>query len=204
MRPRQFGVAAVQVGVSYAPDASAFRPTRTMPAPTAWRNASPATPGRWLVLDTAAEHGGGRRRLPGDGLYRLYTRPADEVGNTVTRTTSLFRAAFIADGTPPSVTLITPTASLVTSAPAVALEAAASDTIPVGGVSQNNLARVYFSVDGAAVTATQTLGPNPTARPSPSPTARTPSRPSPWTAPATSAAARQPRSASRRRATRRR
>ncbi len=152
------GVAAVQVGVSYVPDAG-VPPDQTMPAPSAWRNASVATPGQvgsyWTLPVNMAAGGG---VYQGDGLYRLYTRPADEVGNTVTRTTSLFRAAFIADGTAPAVNLITPTTGLVTSAPAVVVQATASDTIPVGGISQNNLARVYFNVDGAVVTATQALG----------------------------------------------
>ncbi|MFN8485854.1 MAG: FG-GAP-like repeat-containing protein [Anaerolineae bacterium] len=158
------GVASVQVGVSYVTDAS-VSPEQTMPAPSAWRDASLATPGGvgsyWtLPVNMAA----GGPVYQGDGLYRLYTRPADAVGNTVTRTTSLFRATFIADGTAPSVNLITPTTGLVTSAPAVVLQATASDTIPLGGTAQNNLARVYFSVDGAAVTATQSLGANPTYR----------------------------------------
>ncbi len=143
------GVASVQVGISKVTDPSQ-PPSSTLP--TTWTPATLKSAGQpgsyWSVAYNSFQ---------GDGVYRLYTRPADESGNTVTGTAT-FRASFIGDGTPPVTQLITPTTALTTTAPALPLQASVSDLVTVGAASQWNVARVYFLVDGQVVTATRALG----------------------------------------------
>ncbi|MFN8474388.1 MAG: Ig-like domain-containing protein [Anaerolineae bacterium] len=147
------GVASVQVGVTKVTDPSQ-PPSSTLP--TTWTSAtlkSAGQPGSYWSLAYSS--------FAGDGLYRLYTRPADVSGNTITDTTTntaSFRASFIGDGTPPVAQVITPTTGLTSSAPALPLQATVSDFVTLGSSSQWNVARVYFLVDGQVVTATSTLG----------------------------------------------
>ncbi|MFN8485853.1 MAG: hypothetical protein U0768_22660 [Anaerolineae bacterium] len=143
------GVASVQVGVSKVSDPSQ-PPSSTLP--TTWASATLTSAGQPGSYWSLAYSG-----FQGDGLYRLYTRPADASGNTITGTAT-FRASFIGDGTPPVAQIITPTTGLTSSAPVLPLQASASDVVAVGGASQWNVARVYFLVDGQVVTATRSLG----------------------------------------------
>ncbi|MCB9153462.1 MAG: hypothetical protein H6649_05325 [Caldilineae bacterium] len=179
------GVASVEVGLVYVPDATVAA-DETPPA--SWQNATLATAGEagsyWTTDVTPAS---------GDGLYRLYSRPADAVGNQAAQVSDWYRAAFIADGTPP-VTLVAPTGGSASTAPAVTLAADVSDWTPTGlpGATSFTVDDVTFLVDSVVVTATRALTTaspgerNCTPRRSRWTTGRTPSRPSLPTWPATS------------------
>ncbi|MFN8474925.1 MAG: Ig-like domain-containing protein [Anaerolineae bacterium] len=148
------GVSSVEVGVSYVPDAS-VSPENTLP--TTWTAATLTTRGQagsyWTLPINLATGGG---IYQSDGLYRLYTRPTDMAGNTLDVTDSrVYRASFIADKTAPTVSIITPTNGLATSAAAVAMETDVSDYVATGAGTQYNVARVYFEVDGTQIAARQ-------------------------------------------------
>ncbi len=145
------GVAAVEVGLVYVPDATVAADETP---PSTWQNATLATAGQagsyWTTSVTPGS---------GDGLYRLYSRPADEVGNTTTTAADWYRSAFIADGTAPIVALIAPAGGSTSTAPAVMLAADVSDWTPTGipGVTSFSVDSVTFLVDSGVVTATQVL-----------------------------------------------
>ncbi|MCB0207426.1 MAG: hypothetical protein KDH89_21605, partial [Anaerolineae bacterium] len=145
------GVASVQVGLVYVPDSSV---SASQTPPSSWQNATLATAGEagsyWTTDVTPAS---------GDGLYRLYSRPADAVGNVSATTSDWYRAAFIADGTPPAVSLVAPIAGMTSTAPAVTLAADVSDWTPTGlpGATSFTVDDVTFLVDSVVVTATRAL-----------------------------------------------
>ena len=93
----------------------------------------------------------------GDGLYRLYTVPTDAAGNASSRSTDWYRSSFVADSASPVVTLAEPESG-TTSAPAILLAANVTDTVSTGMGTRDNVARVYFDVDGTVVTATRKAG----------------------------------------------
>ncbi len=148
------GVSGVKVGVSYVADAS-VPPENTLP--TTWADATLTSRGQagsyWTAPINLASGGGIYQQ---DGLYRLYTRPTDMSGNTVDVSDArVYRSSFIADKTAPTVSIITPTNGLATTAAAVVMETDVSDYVPTGAGTQYNVARVYFDVDGTQITARQ-------------------------------------------------
>ncbi|MFN8482271.1 MAG: hypothetical protein U0768_04305 [Anaerolineae bacterium] len=148
------GVSGVEVGVSYVPDASVPADSTV---PTTWTAAtltSRGQAGSYWTLPINLASGGGIYQA--DGLYRLYTRPTDMAGNTLDSGDSrLYRASFIADSKSPTVSIITPTNGLATSAAAIAMETDVSDYVATGAGNQYNVARVYFDVDGTQIAARQ-------------------------------------------------
>jgi hypothetical protein len=145
------GVATVEVGLVYVPDSSV--PADQTP-PSSWQAASLVTPGEagsyWTSSVTPAS---------GDGLYRLYSRPTDVVNNVSTETGDLFRASFIADGTTPVVSLISPTDGATSTAPALSLAVDVTDWAPTGvpGETSFSVAGVTFLVDSEVVTVTRAI-----------------------------------------------
>ncbi len=145
------GVASVQVGLVYVPN-SAVAADET--PPSTWQNATLATAGEagsyWTTNVTPSS---------GDGLYRLYSRPIDVASNVASRVSDWYRAAFIADGTPPAVSLVAPASGTTSTAPAVTLSADVLDWTPTGVPGQNSFTvdNVTFLVDSTVITATQAV-----------------------------------------------
>ena len=145
------GVASVQVGLVYVPNSSV---SVSQTPPSSWQNATLATAGEagsyWTTSVTPSS---------GDGLYRLYTRPTDEASNVSSQVSDWYRAAFIADGTAPTVTLVAPATNMTSSAPAVTLAADVLDWTPTGvpGESSFTVVDVTFLVDSTVLTATQAV-----------------------------------------------
>jgi hypothetical protein len=147
------GIASVEVGLSKVADAST---PVTWTLPTAWSPAQLATAGQrgsyWNLSINPNQ---------GDGLYRLYTRAKDQVGN-LGGSDAWFATSFVADGTPPTVSLLVPVDGAALASPVLQLSATALDTVPVGTTARDNLRRVHFLVDGQPVTATLQSGALPT------------------------------------------
>jgi hypothetical protein len=128
------GVQEVQVGIT--PLANPGQPvTETLPA--AWSAVELASPGNtvsyWQTGFT-----------PGDeGLYRLYSRATDVVGNRESDEEAWYDGAWVADGSPPDVTWLSPPGGSILTAP-LELRAEVSD-YPGGhfGVRE-----IHFEVDG--------------------------------------------------------
>lgn len=139
------GVASVQVGLSYVADVT--NPV-TATLPSAWTGAGLTTPGESGSYWNADVTPG-----PDDGLYRVYTQASDVSGNPAE---VQYEGNFIADGTPPVVTLVI---TGNTSAPAVTLRMGMTDWTPTGtaGETSFNVAQAYFQVDGATVPAEPSL-----------------------------------------------
>ncbi|MCP4128453.1 MAG: hypothetical protein GY753_15535, partial [Gammaproteobacteria bacterium] len=145
------GVASVDVGIVHVTDASQDVDATL---PSSWQPATLSTQGQagsyWTASVTPDQ---------GDGLYRLYSKPSDEVNNVSSVSSDWFRNEFIADGTAPVVTLNAPGDGATSSAPAISLNMDVSDWVPSGTVGESlyNIASVYFDVDGAVITATQSI-----------------------------------------------
>ncbi|MCP4167502.1 MAG: hypothetical protein GY759_16655 [Chloroflexi bacterium] len=145
------GITSVDVGLVYISDASQ---SITNTLPSGWQAATLSTVGEsgsyWTASITPDS---------GDGLYRLYSKATDGVGNISDDAYNWFRSEFIADGTAPSVTLVSPDDGATYTAPAITLKADVSDWVPTGlpGDSSYNIADVHFEVDGVVITATQTI-----------------------------------------------
>ena len=69
--------------------------TSTLPAAGAWADATLAAAGQQSTLWTRSV-----TPVAGEGLYRIYSRVTDVVGNVTTNPASLFRGSFHADSTP--------------------------------------------------------------------------------------------------------
>ncbi|MCW5848657.1 MAG: DUF11 domain-containing protein, partial [Anaerolineae bacterium] len=107
------GVQSVQVGL-VGPLVDLTQPV-TSTLPSSWSPATLATAGQTASYWT-------RSVTPGSqGYYRVYTRATDAAGNQETNTSAWYDGAFYADGTAPSVSLITPASSLSTTQAAVEL-----------------------------------------------------------------------------------
>ncbi|MCP4167500.1 MAG: hypothetical protein GY759_16645 [Chloroflexi bacterium] len=142
------GVASVDVGLVYVSDSSL---PITDTAPSTWQATSLSTVGEtgsyWTADITPAS---------GEGLYRLYSKPTDEVGNVSTQVSDWFRNDFLADSSPPLANLLQPDADSTITAPAIQLVAAVTDTLQAGGSTFDTLEQVWFLVDGAEITPTVT------------------------------------------------
>ena len=115
----------------------------TLTVPTVW------TPMTLAGQATdVARYWSGSVNVGGAGLYRLYTRATDRLGNVETNPVQMYAGQFYADGDSPSVSLLKPTG-----APSV--QAAAYEL--VGQVAHYQGPRtaqtVFFEVDGATVAA---------------------------------------------------
>ncbi|MCP4082485.1 MAG: hypothetical protein GY743_19800, partial [Planctomycetaceae bacterium] len=145
------GVDSVEFGLVYVTDASQGVDETT---PSSWISATLSTRGQagsyWTGPITPDQ---------GDGLYRLYSRPTDTVGNVGTTADDWYRSAFIADGTMPRVRLVSPSSSTDTSAPAIMLSMEVSDWTPTGSIGETmyNVGNTYFVVDGEPISATRSI-----------------------------------------------
>ena len=135
------GMASVEVGVSYVTDPSL--PVQQT-APATWQQASLSTAG-----DTGSYWNADISFGQGNGLYRVYTRPADQAGNVASDPADWYRSAVNVYTAPPEVTLLQPSQHITITAAALQLLAAVSSTLDSPQVS--------FLVDGAPITATQSL-----------------------------------------------
>ena len=132
------GVKSVDVGLVQVTDASQ---SIAATAPTSWTPANLATAGQsgsyWTLDITPSQ---------GDGLYRLYSKPTDEVDNVSSSADTWFLNEFIADGTAPTVNLVAPSSGITSSAPSLSLAVDVTDWVPSGtpGVSLFNVANVFF------------------------------------------------------------
>ncbi|MCP4128398.1 MAG: hypothetical protein GY753_15255, partial [Gammaproteobacteria bacterium] len=144
------GIDSVEFGLVYVTDASQGVDETT---PSSWTSATLSTRGQagsyWTGPITPDQ---------GDGLYRLYSRPTDAVGN-VSISSDWYRSAFIADGTVPQVRLVSPSGSTDTSAPAIMLSMEVSDWTPTGSIGETmyNVGNTYFVVDGEPISATRSI-----------------------------------------------
>jgi cytoskeletal protein CcmA (bactofilin family) len=127
--------------------------TSTLPAAGAWNQATLTAAGQPSTLWTKSFTPGA-----GDGLYRIYSRVTDVVGNLITDPTKQFRGAFHGDSAAPTVTLLAPTVTTTAQA-AIELKAKASDFVTTAAGSEYSVAKVYFVVDGAEVPAEWTADP---------------------------------------------
>lgn len=131
------GVREVQIGIVWVSDPS--QPfTATVPGAGDWTAVTLDTPGDVASYwDTSF--------APGlEGLYRLYSRAADVVDNQESDDLDLFEGAFVADGTPPVVTWLSPPGESSRTAP-LELRAQVSDYDARG---QFNVESVHFEVGG--------------------------------------------------------
>src|SRR5690606_9900219 len=133
------GVAGVETAVVFVPDPSSAI-TETLPATGDWTNATLDAPGEtvsaWQRSFTPVQ----------DGLYRIYSRATDEVGNVEGDAQRWFHGAFLADVTPPAATWEPGPAN--GNAP-FELRVLVEDSV----AGFFNVAEVYFTVDGAPVPA---------------------------------------------------
>ncbi|MCP4212939.1 MAG: hypothetical protein GY764_15885 [Halieaceae bacterium] len=145
------GIASVDVGLVFVNDASQS-PEQTLP--TSWQSSDLFTSGQAGSYYTTTI-----KPSDGDGLYRLYTRAADSVGNVSNQARDWYRSSFIADGTRPHVRLVSPGGNSDSSAPAISLQMDVSDWVATGmpGETSYNIRSAFFEVDGAVVTATRSI-----------------------------------------------
>jgi len=78
-----------------------------------------------------------------EGLYRVYGRGEDRVGNVSTDTSDQYMGAFVADGTPPVVTMVAPVPGASVTSP-LDLRATVTDTV----AGQFSVQSIRFEVDG--------------------------------------------------------
>ncbi|MCW5849363.1 MAG: VCBS repeat-containing protein, partial [Anaerolineae bacterium] len=133
------GPQTVEVGL-FGPIVNATQ-SITLTVPTVW------TPVTLAGQPTdVARYWSGSVNVGGTGLYRLYTRATDRLGNAETNPVTMFAGQFYADGDSPGVSLIQPTGS--PSVPAAAYEL-------IGQVANFQGPRtaqtVYFEVDGTTI-----------------------------------------------------
>jgi hypothetical protein len=141
------GMQSVQVGITRITTPSLLI-TQTLPA--VWNNVNVKTPGQVASLWT------GNVTPTLDGLYRLYSRATDQIGNQMTGSVT-YRGTFFADSVLPQTTWVSPTNGLTTTQAAIQLIATASDYVtPTSSAPQFDIASTYFLVDGAAVPASWT------------------------------------------------
>ncbi|MCB0200720.1 MAG: FG-GAP repeat protein, partial [Anaerolineae bacterium] len=135
------GMAAVAVGLSYVTDPSL--PVNQTP-PSVWITPTLATPGEtgsyWSTDVSFAE---------GSGLYRVYTRPVDEVGNRSNDPRDWYHQDVTVINEAPQVALIQPAGHITVTAAALQLLAAVTSPL--------DAPQVTFLVDSVPVTATTTL-----------------------------------------------
>jgi len=109
--------------------------TDTLPGGGDWTVTAPDTPGEtysyWEDSYTPGQN----------GLYRIYTRGTDQVGNQETEETEWYDGAFVADSDPPDVVWQSPGGSSTTTSP-LALRATVSDY----AADEFSVQDVYFSV----------------------------------------------------------
>ncbi|MCW5852638.1 MAG: hypothetical protein KIT87_21380 [Anaerolineae bacterium] len=123
--------------------------TTTLPSTAAW---SAATFQGGTTGDTA-RYWTANVTPASEGLYRLYTRATDRLGNqeppAPQLSSDLYAGSFYADGTPPLVAWITPsTTPTSTTGVAIELVASASDYVNSGLASRFSVASMWFEVDG--------------------------------------------------------
>jgi uncharacterized repeat protein (TIGR01451 family) len=131
------GVGAVQVGFAPATPGQPISAT----LPTLWQNAILATPGNttsYFTTTVAATTA---------GLYRLYVRAADVLGNQLSDPIRWFVGTFGVSGGPPQVAWL-PLPPTTTTAAAVQLTVRASETDPASGQTLRNFGSAVFCVDG--------------------------------------------------------
>lgn len=143
------GVSTVEFGVSFVADPS--QPI-TATLPSLWTAATLESPhdtySYWDASYTPAQ----------DGLYRIYSRSRDDVGNQETDAADWYEGAFVADGTAPALdwnstplglTLINAPAAPVNVTAPLELRSQVANYTP----EQFSLGTVYFEVDGSRVNA---------------------------------------------------
>lgn len=138
------GVVAVQVGVSHVLTASQ-RITETIP-PEPWSAAALVAPGQTV------SHWGLSYTPAITGLYRVYSRARDGVGNEESDSADWYVGAFVADDSAPSVEWVSAT-SVVTDAAAFKAVARASDYVDAGEGRRFNVEQVLFEMDGSGYAA---------------------------------------------------
>ena len=128
------GVQSVEFGMKSVSDAET---PVTDTLPSTWQNVALDSVGEtqsyWDYSITPAT----------EGYYRLYSRATDDVGNAETDNSTWYTGAFIADGTPPVITLTTPADGASVTSP-LELRAEVSD-FNAGLFTVDDF---YFDVDG--------------------------------------------------------
>ena len=135
------GVAGSEVGVEPVTDPG-VPVTETLPA--VWSTVAPLSYGeavsQWALAVTP----------PSEGLYRVYSRSRDVVGNDEADLDSQdwYAGAYVGDGTLPTVSWVTPTANTSTDGAALLLVAEASDYVDAGDGPRFAVDEIVFLVDG--------------------------------------------------------
>ncbi len=138
------GVAQVEVGVVAVGDASQ-PPTATVPS--TWSTLTPGTSDQRLYYWTQTV----TQATP--GLYRVYSRATDAVGNAEQTESDWYEGAFVVDSTAPAITWIT-TPPATTDAAAVLAGVQTAGTVSTGTGTRYDVEQVYFSVTGPGGTVT--------------------------------------------------
>jgi len=86
-----------------------------------------------------------------EGLYRVYGKGEDRVGNVTTDAADWYMGAFVADGTPPAVAMVSPTPGASVLSP-LDLRATVTDTV----AGQFSVQTIQFEVDGQSYDAAWT------------------------------------------------
>ena len=129
------GVAAVEYGVVAVID-STQGITETLP--TSWNTAVLDAPGESLTYWQSSY-------TPlAEGLYRIYSRATDDVGNTETDTADWYDGAFIVDDTAPTVNWLSPANASSHATGYISLQAEVSDFT----LDLFNIDEVSFEIDG--------------------------------------------------------
>ncbi|NJL34259.1 MAG: hypothetical protein HC893_10830, partial [Chloroflexaceae bacterium] len=104
--------------------------------------------------DTASYWNAAPTPADGDGLYRIYSRATDQVGNNASTAVEWYAGAFVADSTAPTVAWVSPASNISSSAAALEVVATASDYLDVGGTDIFNVGEIAFEVNGQRYPAT--------------------------------------------------
>ena len=111
-------------------------------APTSWQSAMLSTAGATSTYFTSTV-------TPlTTGLYRLYARATDAVGNQTTDPTDWYKGSFFAANSSPQVSWVSPIANTAVSDAAIELDAQASEYATINGTSQFLVQTPAFVVDG--------------------------------------------------------
>ena len=135
------GVQSTEMAVKLVAD-PAQPVTDTLPAlwPTATHSSPNEPVSQWQRTVTPAS----------EGLYRVYSRASDVVGNEEADLDSgtWYAGAYIADATPPSINWVMPTANTSSDQAAMLLVAEASDYVDSGDGPRFSIEQFHFAVDG--------------------------------------------------------
>ncbi|NJO05158.1 MAG: hypothetical protein HC876_06330 [Chloroflexaceae bacterium] len=142
------GMATVEVALVKVADATTTI-TDTQPTLAQWQAATLSTAG-----DTASYWNAAPTPADGDGLYRIYSRATDQVGNNASTAVEWYAGAFVADSTAPTVAWVSPASNISSSAAALEVVATASDYLDVGGTDIFNVGEIAFEVNGQRYPAT--------------------------------------------------